>query len=83
MKRQDAKDARGPEEPDEELDRWASAVLAAAVEVHQVLGPGFLESVYEQALCIELELVEADSEVEERTAGWFEVVSAPPARGGN
>jgi catechol 2,3-dioxygenase-like lactoylglutathione lyase family enzyme len=31
----------------------------------------------------ELELVEADGVVQARTAGWFEVVSAPPARGGN
>jgi GxxExxY protein len=31
-------------------------LLAAAVEVHRVLGPGFLESVYERALCVELGL---------------------------
>jgi GxxExxY protein len=30
-------------------------LIGAAIEVHRVLGPGYLESVYEDAFCYELE----------------------------
>jgi GxxExxY protein len=60
MNRQDAADAKPREtslpEPAEELDRWAHAVIGAAIEVHRELGPGFLEQVYETAMIIELGL---------------------------
>ena len=57
MNRQVAKAAKiQPNEPDEDLDRLAREAIGAALDVHRILGPGLLESVYEEALCVELAL---------------------------
>ena len=37
-------------------DVLTEQILGAAIEVHRALGPGLLESAYEQCLCHELNL---------------------------
>ncbi|RCJ20269.1 GxxExxY protein [Nostoc sp. ATCC 43529] len=37
----------------EKMNQLTGKVIGAAIEVHQVLGPGFLEEVYKEALIIE------------------------------
>ena len=56
--RQDTKGTKNRNEPSEEVDRLAHSVIGAAIEVHRHLGPGYLESVYEEALAVELSLRE-------------------------
>ena len=37
-------------------DPLTEQIIGAAIEVHRALGPGLLESIYEEALCIEFQL---------------------------
>lgn len=41
-------------EPTPEEDEFARRVIGAAIEVHRILGPGYLEKTYEEALAIEM-----------------------------
>ncbi|MGH8679772.1 MAG: GxxExxY protein [Burkholderiales bacterium] len=43
-------------------DELLHAIIGAAIEVHRVLGPGLLESIYEEALCLELQRREIEVE---------------------
>lgn len=38
------------------MDSLTEQIISAAIEVHRILGPGLLESIYEKALCYELSL---------------------------
>jgi GxxExxY protein len=39
-----------------DTDALTEKIIGAAIEVHRLLGPGLLESIYEDALCVEFEL---------------------------
>jgi GxxExxY protein len=36
------------------VDELTEKIIGAAIEVHRILGPGLLKSIYEEALCLEL-----------------------------
>jgi GxxExxY protein len=65
-----------PEE-DEELARQ---VIGAAIEVHRLLGPGFLESIYRRALCHELSLRGIPFESEKELLVPFKDIRIPGQR---
>lgn len=50
----------------EERDALTEKIIGAAIEVHRILGPGLLESIYEEALVVELRLraIQCDRQVE-------------------
>src|SRR5271166_2349800 len=38
------------------MDELTERIIGAAIEVHRILGPGLLESIYEEALTVEVTL---------------------------
>src|SRR5262245_53144502 len=38
-----------------DINRLTERVIGMAVEVHRILGPGLLETIYESALCMEFD----------------------------
>lgn len=43
-------------EIDKQVNLLTHEIIGSAIEVHKGIGPGFLEAVYEEALCYELKL---------------------------
>ncbi|MBC8393287.1 MAG: GxxExxY protein, partial [Deltaproteobacteria bacterium] len=39
-----------------DINKLSSKIIGAAIEVHKALGPGLLESTYEECLCYEFNL---------------------------
>jgi GxxExxY protein len=40
----------------DDISKITEKIIGCAIEVHRHLGPGLLENVYEEAMCIEFEL---------------------------
>ena len=66
----------------EEAGRWlykdlTEKVIGVAMEVHRILGTGFLEYVYQQALCYALRLQGIPFEAEKELDIWYKDLLVP------
>ena len=57
-----------------ELGALTERVIGSAIEVHRRLGPGFVEAIYENALCIEMPKHGIALERQVRVPVWYEQV---------
>ncbi len=67
-----------PIPPDVEM--VGSEVIGAAIEVHRHLGPGFLEKIYQEAMCLELEARRIPFERERSVAVVYRGIAIPGQR---
>jgi len=74
MYREESKSAKNAKEGrvlSDALEALSYEVIGAAIEVHQELGPGFLESVYEEAMEMELNRRKIPFERQLMVKLWF------------
>ena len=64
----------------EKHEKLINKVIGAAIEVHQNLGPGFLESIYERALCHELQLQDIPFQKQVEIQVPYKEISIPGQR---
>lgn len=69
---------QSPLEP--EADRMMTHTIGCAIAVHRALGPGFLESIYRKALCVELDARGLAYEVERSVRVSYRGVEIPGQR---
>ncbi len=58
-------------------DPLTHRLIGAAIEVHRLLGPGLLESTYEECLCLELSLLDIPFEPPGTAADRLQIDDAP------
>lgn len=58
----------------------ATQTIGAAIDVHRALGPGFLERIYQEALCLELQARGLPFERERPVAVHYRGVAIPGQR---
>ncbi len=64
----------------EELESLIYRVIGAAIEVHRHLGPGFIETIYEHALCHEMVLRGIAFDRQREIALTYKGISLPSQR---
>jgi len=57
-------------------DTYSNGIIGAAIEVHRHLGPGLLESAYEECLCRELAIRDISFERQKPLAVFYKDVNA-------
>jgi GxxExxY protein len=63
-----------------EADRLMTHTIGSAIAVHRALGPGFLESIYRKAMCVELEARGISFQVERPVRVAYRGVEIPGQR---
>ena len=64
----------------EEQEQLIKKVIGVAIEVHRHLGPGFIENIYERALCYELQLQGIPFEKQVEISVPYKDISIPGQR---